>query len=82
MEASGLATPTPTQSLEALLDACRKGSEVGWRRLFNDYSPLLYRSILSVGAPREVAEDVVRGPPGRLFDCPPSAPPPAVPDGA
>jgi RNA polymerase sigma-70 factor (ECF subfamily) len=49
----------PAQSLEAMLDACRKGSEVGWRRLFNEYSPLLYRSILAMGAPTEVAEDVV-----------------------
>jgi RNA polymerase sigma factor (sigma-70 family) len=59
MEASNLATPTSSQSLEALIDACRRGSESAWKRLFETFAPLLHRSVMAMGAPREVAEDVV-----------------------
>jgi RNA polymerase sigma factor (sigma-70 family) len=42
-----------------LLEACVRGSESAWKRLFDICARLLHRSVLAMGAPCEIAEDVV-----------------------
>lgn len=41
------------------LESCKDGSPVGWRTLFDDYSPLLYNTLRACGTDHELAEDLV-----------------------